>query len=234
MVKIIGSVIVACLIAVRFGGGGGGAGACAGGGVVFLLLLLCCSGCCYSCLGSLTKGPIKTKITKGWKLLFLKADGGYKLISANEKKQTCNSFFLWFSSLFSPSNVTHKHSSHLRNDQNLTLFQKLGTTINHHNPFIQGSYHIRPSWNLAFREDSPSSNLPPRTSCCFKESSPARAHKAVAKCKGVKSGTASKVDLHGMVSARKVGHVTTSSVPLLYHDYKTKKVGFLLGGGKYF
>ena len=32
-------------------------------------------------------------------------------------------------------------------------------------------------------------------SCCFKESSPARAHKAVAKCKGVKSGTASKVDL---------------------------------------
>lgn len=61
MVKIIGSVIVACLIAVRFGGGGGGAGACAGGGFVFLLLLLCCSGCCYSCLGSLKKGSIKQK-----------------------------------------------------------------------------------------------------------------------------------------------------------------------------
>ena len=61
MVKIIGSVIVACLIAVRFGAGGGGG---AGGGVVFLLLLLCCSGCCYSRLGSLTKGSIKTKIKK--------------------------------------------------------------------------------------------------------------------------------------------------------------------------
>ena len=33
------------------------------------------------------------------------------------------------------------------------------------------------------------------TSCCFKESSPARAQSAVARCSGVKSGTASKVDL---------------------------------------
>lgn len=89
MVKIIGSVIVACLIAVGFGGGGGGAGV----GVVLLLLFLCCSGCCYSCLGSLTKGSIKTK-GRWW----IKSHFG------KWKTTSLQLIFLWFSSLcFHPS-----------------------------------------------------------------------------------------------------------------------------------
>ncbi len=53
-------------------------------------------------------------------------------------------------------------------------------------------------------------------SCCFKESSPARAHKAVAKCKGVKSGTASKVDL-----GQRVRDSTGTGPPPVCHGIMT-------------